>query len=960
MLGTLQVARDGSPVALPSRRQRAVLAALLIAAGAPTAPDVLVEAAWGTRLPEHPRAALHTVVSRLRAALGAELLRADVPGYRLAVGVDDVDAQRFEALRDRAAHAADDAAAELLDEALALWRGPAYAEFADRDFAAAEAARLNELRAAAVEDFAQHSLRSPRVVDAITRLQALLGDEPWRARAVELLMRALAATGRATEALDVYDRHRRGLAAELGLDPPPELRELHLRMLRREPLPKPPARRGPDRRPAETDPLVGRDGELATLLDAVHRHRQVTVTGVGGVGKTRLVVGALDRLARSGTPSTLAELGTTAPGDVDGAVALALGLERRDGTARDAVLDYLTAETRLLVLDNCEQVLADVRDLVRAVLPGCPGVRVLATSRRRLGTPREQVLPLAPLAIPPADAPEGDLRGSAAVRLFLDRMRRVRPGAAETAETVALGAEVCRRVDGVPLAIELAAAQVAAVGLSGVVGRLDDLAVLAGADGGLRAVLDQSWSLLTGREQQLLARLSVFAAGFDIEAVEQLDGPDAARPLARLAESSLLDMRHDHGRVRYRLLAMVRAFAAERLRAAGATAAAEAAHARWIRDLAEAAAADIRAGGEAEPLRRLLEHRADLVAVLRRALGSGEIELAGTIIAALGWCTHWVLDREVLTLARQVAHDGRLDGTPVSSLARSSGALHAAQLGELDDACDLGGTALRLASTPQEQAMALHALGVVSVYRGAHQESAQHWRRLLDLPEVPAPLQVDAHASLALLGCFGSDPAAAPGHAERALAAARRAGPVGAFATYAMAEVRLLEDPAAAVELLDTAVAQAEAARTAQIAEVARIALVSALVRLGRHDQAGRVFPDLLEQLRRRGGWPQLWTCLRILAELLAACHRPRDAAFLLAAARPDPAAPPPTGDDVARYRDLEARLLADLGAAEQRRVADQAVVSTRAEVLTRAVAALADLGGELRPPRPPSAARPP
>ena len=612
------------------------------------------------------------------------------------------------------------------------------------------------------------------------------------------------------------------------------------------------------------------------------------------------------------------------------------------GTPRAAVSEYLGAGSQLLVIDNCEHVLADARELTGALLRACPQVRVIATSRHRLGLPGEQVLPLDPLLTEAADLPAQRLRDTAPVRLFVDRMRRVRPALPVTAETIALSAAVCRRLDGVPLAIELAAAQAATVGLAPVLDRLGDLGMLDDADGGMRAVLDRSWTLLTGGEQELLAGLSVFAADFDLDAAEQAGGPAAAARLARLADASLLHVTHTRGQARYRLLAIVRAFAAERLRADGAAGPARTAHARWIRDLAASAAADVRAGGGGEPLQRLLAYRADLLAAVRGALEAGEVELAGSITAALGWCTHWVLDGELLKLALDVARDPRLPATPVAALAQASGAFHAAQLGDLDEARRLGTRALATASTPGERHMALTALGVTCVYRGEHAESARHWRQLLELPGVPAPLLVDAHAALALLACFQSDQPAARQHAEQALAAARDAGPVRAFATYTMGEVRLLEDPAAAAGIFQLAVSQAEAGRTAQVAEVARIALVSALVRLGRHDEALRVFPALLHQLRRRGGWPQLWTSLRILAELLEALGRPQDAALLLASASVDPSAPPVTGDDVSRYRELQRRITGQIGAGAHQRLADQAALLPRAQVLDRALAATA------------------
>ena len=939
VLGTLKADRGGSCLPMPSRRQRALLAALLIRAGRPVPADELIEAAWGERLPDHPKAALQTVLSRLRTALGAELISASISGYQLNVTADGVDALRFEALRERAAHAPDAAAAGLLDAALALWRGPAYAEFADRDFASAEAVRLNELRAATIEDYADLSLRSGRPADAIARLATLQASEPWRDRCVELLMRALGGSGRAAEALQVYGRHRRGLAAEFGLDPSPALQDLQARILRNElpeaprPAPRPP------RWFAVVSPFVGRGTEMAALAGAVRSNRLVTVTGIGGIGKTRLVAESLGELAAQlEMPVAVAELGTVPAGRVDAAVAAALGVDVRDGIPRAAVSEYLGAGSQLLVIDNCEHVLTDARELIEALLHACPQVRIIATSRHRLGLRDEQVLPLDPLLTQAADMPAESLRDTAPVRLFTDRMRRVRPALPATAQTVALSAEICRRLDGVPLAIELAAAQAAAIGLAPVLDRLGDLDVLADADGGMRAVLGRSWTLLTRSEQELLARLSVFADGFDLDAAEHAGGPAAAVRLARLVEASLLHVTHEQGQARYRMLAIVRAFAAECL-ADGA--AARTAHARWIRDLAQAAAADVRAGGAGGPLHRLLAYRADLLTAVRGTLDAGEIELAGAITAALGWCSHWVRDGELLKLARDVARDPRLPGTPVAALAGASGALHAAELGDLEEAHRLGTQALATASTSEELCLALTALGVTCVYRGEHTESMRHWHRLLGLPAVPAPLRVDAHATFALLACFRSDQAAARQHAEQALAAARDAGPVGAFATYTMGEVRLREDPAAAVEILKLAVSQAEAGRTAQIAEVARIALTSALVRLGRHDEALRVFPDLLHQLRRRGGWPQLWTSLRILAELLAELGRPHDAALLLASASADPSAPPVTGDDIPRYRELQRRITGQIGPGAQQQLADQAALLPRAQVLDRALGAL-------------------
>ena len=794
VLGTLQADRDGASLPLPSRRQRALLAALLTRAGRPVPADELIEAAWGERLPDHPKAALQTVLSRLRAALGAELISAGISGYRLDVTADDVDALRFEALRERAAHAPDAAAAGLLDAALALWRGPAYAEFADRYFASAEAARLNELRAATIEDYADLSLRTGRATDAIAHLEALQASEPWRDRCVGLLMRALAGSGRATEALQIYDRHRRGLAAEFGLDPSPGLQDLQARILRNElpeapsPAPKPP------RWFAVSTPFVGRDAEMAALVNAVSSNRLVTVTGIGGVGKTRLVAESLGELAAQlEMPVAVAELGAVPAGSVDGAVASAFGLDVRTGTPRTAVSEYLGAGSQLLVIDNCEHVLADARDLTGALLRACPRVRIIATSRHRLGLRDEQVLPLDPLLTNAADVPAQQLRDTAPVRLFTDRVRRVRPDLPVTAETVALSAAICRRVDGVPLAIELAAAQAAAIGLVPVLDRLGDLDVLADADGGMRAVLDRSWTLLTRSEQELLARLSVFAADFDLDAVEHACGPAAATRLAHLADASLLHVAHFRGQARYRMLAIVRAFAAERLRADGAAglrlSRMPAGSATWQMPRPPTSA-------RAVPASRCTSCWPTAATCSRRCAGRWtRARLKWPARSPRRWAgAHWVRDGELLRLARDVARDPRLPATPVAALAGASGALHAAELGDLDEAHRLGTRALAIASTSEEQCLALTALGVTCVYRGDHTESMRYWHRLLELPAVPAPLRVDAHATFALLACSRSDEAAArqmrsgPGRCP-----GRRT--IRGLPSYTMGEVRLREDP---------------------------------------------------------------------------------------------------------------------------------------------------------------------
>ena len=952
VLGALEVCRDGVPVPLPSGRRRAVLAALLVRAGRPVPADALIDAAWGDDLPADPRPALHTVLSRLRGALGGGVLRTGPAGYQLDPGPGALDAARFEALRARAAGTP---AAALLDEALALWRGPAYAEFADREFARPEAVRLDELRLATVEDRAELSLGLGEVTQAVTTLDALIAGHPLRERARGLLMTALYQAGQPTEALERYRDYRTLLAAELGLDPSPALRDLQVRILGHDlPAALPSAHRQVPAAAAwliTSTAFVGRDDDTAALLEAVGAHRLVTVTGTGGVGKTRLVAEALGSLTeRYGLPVTVTELAGATAGQTDGALAVALGL---GGTAaiRTAVLEYLSISAGLLVLDNCEHVLGDIRALAEEILRRCPGIRIVATSRRRLGIAAEQVLPLAPLPVPDPGAPDRAAL-TAAVRLFADRTRQVQPSFALTPDALPAVADICRLLDGLPLALELAATRAATLGIGPLRDRLDHSLDLLGEEGRprhyrLRAVVDWSYGLLDPAERRLLAVLSVFGADFDLEAAEQVAGPAAigsvALALARLVESSLVTPRETAGGTAYRMLMIVRTFAAERLTDAGQDQVARLAHARWIATTVETAARKATGPGCAAALARVDRNRADVSAAARWALQSGHPGLAGRITGALRLCPHWRPDADLIGLISEVARDPGVQRSPAAALALAAGGLAACDMGELAEAERLGAQALRRAARPAERFLALLSLGIATLYRGDHDRSATLWGQIAADPDFPAAHRAEGHASLALLACYRGDPATARQHAAQARIAAEAAGASGyqAFATYAAGEVALLENPETGIDLLRAAAAEAESTGATQVITVARIALVSALTRLGRHGEALALFPPLLHQARREGNWPQLWTALRILAELLAALGRQETAAVLLAAARESPSAPAVSGEDVERYRQLEELISQRTGPDVLEQITALARALPRAQVGDRALAAL-------------------
>ncbi|MEV0902322.1 BTAD domain-containing putative transcriptional regulator [Actinoplanes sp. NPDC049802] len=566
---------DGTPVPLGGPRLRALLAMLLLDAGRPVGIDRLIDGLYGDRPPAGAGNALQSQVSRLRQVLPVEHGPA---GYRLAVPPSEVDAHRFTALAadgHRALRAGDPArAVSVLREAVGLWRGDALADVRAAPFAAAHVTRLTELHLTAVEDLHEAILAgAPPTPGAITELRGLIAAHPLRERLRVLLIRSLTAAHRTAEALSAYDDARRTLAGELGADPGPELAAVHAALLRQprpapappvrpvhpetgdgqraRPLPHPETGDGPRPRPTAGTPLrhgvpsqltsfVGRDGELARVAAALRTGRLVTLHGPGGVGKTRL---AAEVAARHDGDVYFAELAATGPGDVAGALLTALGVRdpaRRDPGrlpgAAERLAAALAGRRLLLVLDNCEHVVDEAATLAGHLLPRAPGLRILATSREPLGITGEMLHPVGGLPVPPADTT--DLTGFAAVRLFADRAADVSPGFTVTPANAAAIRGICRTLDGLPLAVELAAARLHALPVAEVAARLDDrFRLLSRAGRGaaarhrtLQAVVDWSWDLLTEPERLLARRFAVFAGSATLEAVERVCAPDAIGP----------------------------------------------------------------------------------------------------------------------------------------------------------------------------------------------------------------------------------------------------------------------------------------------------------------------------------------------------------------------------------------------------------------------------------------------
>ncbi|WP_412540369.1 BTAD domain-containing putative transcriptional regulator [Longispora sp. K20-0274] len=640
---------DGTPAPVGGPRVRALLALLLLDAGRLVPTERLVDGLYGEQPPAGAANALQSQVSRLRRGLGdADLVEFHPAGYRLAVDPDAVDAHRFERLaRDgqRALAAGDHAgAAALLRDALDLWRGPALADVRDSPFAETQAARLGELRAAAVEDRTEADLALGGHRDVVARLRELVGEYPLRERARGQLMRALSGSGRQAEALAVYEDTRRILADELGADPSAELTAVHLAVLRGEISAPSSARAG---LPAQLTSFVGRAEELERIGALLGGTRLVTLTGPGGAGKTRLAIEASGLGRGEVCFVDLAPLGDGA--EVPQAVLAALGL--REGgllpsTAgpadpTDRLVAALTDRSVLLILDNCEHVIDHTARLTHRLLGACPGLRVLATSREALGITGEALCPVRQLPLPPPGTPAGRAADYPAVRLFADRAAAVRPDFALDGDTVDAVLRICAALDGSPLAIELAAARLRSLTVAEVDARLDDRFRLlsrgsrtaAARHQTLRAVVEWSWDLLTDEEKTLARRLTVFTGGLTPDDAVAVCGlPDVDELLADLVDKSLVE---DSGG-RYRMLDTIRVFCAERLAESGEEETFRRAHAEHFLAVARRADAYLRGREQLTWLARLRTEHPNLQAATRWA-AQADPALALRLVAALSW-----------------------------------------------------------------------------------------------------------------------------------------------------------------------------------------------------------------------------------------------------------------------------------------------------------------------------------
>ncbi len=910
ILGPLEVVDRGSPVPVGGPKPRALLAALLLARGAVVSTDRLVSAVWGANPPRDAVGALRAYVSRLRAVLpDGDRLRWRAPGYVLDVADGELDAAEFTRLlgkaRERAAAADHRQAADLFDGALALWRGEPLDEFDAADLDPdGHLARLCDLRLAAVQERAEAMLRLGRGRDVVAELETLVARHPDREALAALLMRALYASGRQADALAVYRALRRHLVDELGVEPSDATREVHRQVLEQDPGLAAPStatdRARPTNLPRRGAALVGRDAAIADLATALRAAPLVTLLGVGGVGKTRLAVEVAAReLARFADGAWLCELAPLADGGaVAHAVAAALRVQQRHGaTIEETVVEYLAGRSLLLVLDNCEHVLDAAARLAHSLVAQCPGVVVLATSREPLGVAGEQVWPVPPLPLTDATA------------LFVRRARATRPDFDPLRERAGSVEEICRRVDRLPLGIELAAARMRAMSAAEIVQRLDDGYVLARGPRtaqprhqSLAAAIEWSYRLLSEPEQRLFARLSVFAGGADLAAVHAVCGepgtPEAASLdlVAALVDKSMVSVVGDggEGATRYRVLETLRAYGKERLAADDAV---ERRHAEHFVGLAETAARGVQGPDERAWVEATLPDADNLRAAFAFGVAH-DVDLAVRMAAALPEVLQVRRGFETAELAQRAVESTDREH-PLFAAAVGAAARGAWNVGDFARALRFAALAdgLRLGPGTARSGHPADVAADVALYRGDVATAEAHYtaevvRARADGDRIRLVWTLYYVAICRAVRRVPEDGVPA---ARECLEVATTTGNPTALSMgrYALGLVLKKSDPHRALALLDEAARLAASVHNFWWEGIALMEAAATRAVHGDPAEAAAALAVVLDHWDRVGDWPQQWLNLRYVVRLLVRVGAEEAAAVLhrclLAAGKPSP-----------------------------------------------------------------------
>jgi predicted ATPase/DNA-binding SARP family transcriptional activator len=753
ILGPLAVEVSDSPVEITAMQLRRLLCILLLAPGRPVPTSTIVECMWPSEAPESsmrphdPAKTLRIYASRLRRRLPeATGPRWDVRGYRLEIDVDDLDAKRFERLlTDAASIVEEDPArcAAILRAVLALWRGPAFFDCRDEEWALSAAIRLDELRLTAVERMIDARLACGEDASLCAELEQLVEDHPLRERFWAQLMLALYRAGRQADALRTYQQLRTLLREEIGIEPGRELAELEAAVLRQDPAIDGPPRRRVDARPASRDaarrgesvpsrraqtevdgdesssnlPLlltsfVGRSRELTAVHDLASTSRLVTLVGPGGVGKTRLAIKSAEELRETADGAFLVELAPLRrPDEIARAIAFAIGVRVPAGSdALQRVIDAVHDQSLLIVLDNCEHLVEASAVVCRRLMGSCAGVRVLATSRQPLGIAGEVLYPVPVLGVPPRGADAvAEIVEQDAVRLFDERARAEQAGFRVDDANAALVASICRRLDGIPLALELAASRLQALSLAEIHAGLEErfrlLAVGGRSDDPrhrtLEALIDWSYELLDDDERRTLGALAVFVGGFDLESAYAVVGEpgkgvddeaqrwEVLEHVSALVRKSLVAADTSAETTRYTLLETIRQYALTKVAEAhgrGALESLRQAHDALYVEMARRAAPLMWTGEQSRWLWRLELEFDNIRAALHHLLQSQEsARVAMKLMLDLERFFDWSgREGELFALLEQ--HAEAWEGDPADPLSLRFEILRSKYLGRVDPA----------------------------------------------------------------------------------------------------------------------------------------------------------------------------------------------------------------------------------------------------------------------------------
>jgi predicted ATPase/DNA-binding SARP family transcriptional activator len=900
VLGAIELERRGQAVPIGGPKPRLALAVLAAHRGSVVSTDRLCDELWGNDLPADPPGVLQSHLSRLRRILRPEAeIVARPPGYVLQIPDDKLDAGRFELLFKRATVSSQPkATVELLQAALGCWRGSAFEEFAEHDWARLEAIRLDELRTNAQERLIEARLELGEHAALIGDLEALVSQHPLRERSWQHLIVALYRSGRSAEALRRAEMFRVQLREELGLDPSPVLRELEARVLNDDPTlvqPTPSSRRSMTRQlPAEATKLVGRADELEQLIARVRTNRLVTLAGPGGVGKTRLAMRLASEMWDEFDGEVfVAELAPVHdPTSTVAAIATALDVQQRQHlSVEDTLVEYLRARRALLVLDNCEHLRGTVASLSERLLSWCPEVTVLATSREVLGLPGEQVWRVRPLALPDEGSGPAAASEVPATRLFVERAIAARPGFAVGPDNVADIIEIVRRLDGLPLAIELAAARIRAMSPSALAERLEKgFDLLSGAQTSMiprhRTVQDLvAWShnLLAPDEQRLFARLCAFAGSFGLDAAEgvcagqDLGASKISILLANLVDKSMVQL-VDEDLPLYRLLETLREYGRNRL-GEDERATVRARHAQWYLDVAERCAQALAGPDEAAAVMMLDRDFDNLRAAHLWSVEHVDIDVALRLVAGLREYSFRCMHAEITSWAETAIAlpQARIhERFPVATAVAAYGRF---VRGDLEGAIELGESARAAANelAVDCSGLAERALANAWFYRGNTEQGVEWMDRMIASARMGSPARL-AHAlymrSVAFTSVGDSDRGDQFADESRVAATASGSPTAQAQALYAHGLALKLTNPTAATTQLQRA---ADIARDAGNRWIQAFALTEVLwleARQGRPREALARYVDVIDLWYRGGDWANQWLSLRhvfgILVQLRA------------------------------------------------------------------------------------------